>query len=113
KDAPEEEVINLIAASYAVIDPSKYEWLGLNLLAAMDLGVPVIASSNGVMPEILADAALYADPENFKEIGVKMMSLFRDEDLRSALIEKGKSLVEKYNWDEAAEAVWQTINKLL
>ena len=113
KDAPEEEVTNLIAASYAVIDPSKYEWMGLHLLTAMDLGVPVIASSTGVMPEILADAALYSDPENFKEIAVKMMSLFRDENLRLALIKKGKGQVKKYNWDEAAEAIWQTINKIL
>ena len=38
KDAPEEEVIKLIAASYAVIDPSKYEWLGLHLLTGYGFG---------------------------------------------------------------------------
>ena len=37
------------------------------------------------------------------------MSLFRDENLRSALIKKGKSQVEKYNWNEAADSFWQTI----
>jgi glycosyltransferase involved in cell wall biosynthesis len=111
--ASKEDVAKLIAASYAVIDPSKYEWFGTHLLKVMSMGVPVIASSTGVMPEMLADAALYADPENFKEIAVKMMALFKDENLRSALIEKGKLQVEKYNWDAAAEDVWQTIDKLI
>ena len=111
--APKEEVAKLIAASYAVIDPSKYEWFGTHVLSAMSMGVPVIASSVGVMPEMLSDAALYADPENFKEIAVKMMALFKDENLRSALIEKGKLLVQKYNWDAAAEDVWQIINKFI
>ena len=108
-----EDLISLIAASYAIINPSKYEWSAAQLFKAMGLEVPVIASSMGLMPEILADGALYADPENFKEFAVKMMSLFRDENLRSELIEKGKAQVEKYNWDEAAEATWQTITKII
>jgi len=109
----EEDLISLIAASYAIVNPSKYEWSAAQLLEAMSMRVPVIASSNGVMPEILADAASFADPGNFKEFAVKMMSLFRDESLRSVLIERGKAQAEKYNWDEAAEAVWQIINKII
>ncbi|MDQ2862262.1 MAG: glycosyltransferase family 4 protein, partial [Bacteroidota bacterium] len=112
-DASANELIDLVAASYALINPSQHQWYVAPLLTAMKVGVPVIASDKGPMPEILADAALYADPENFKEFAIKMMSLFRDENLRSALIERGKAQVEKYSWDAAAGVVWETINKII
>ncbi len=80
-------------------------------LQAMKSGVPVIAASNGVMPEIFGDAALYADPDNFKEIAVKMMLLFRDEKLRKILIEKGKIQAEKYSWNDTADLLWKEIEK--
>ncbi len=78
---------------------SLYENFAVHPLEAMKCEVPVIASSTGVMPEICGDAALYANPENFKEIAVKMMQLFRDENFRKELIEKGKKQAQKFNWD--------------
>jgi glycosyltransferase involved in cell wall biosynthesis len=82
-----------------MVHPSLYEGFATQPLEAMKTSVPVIASSKGAMPEILGDAALYADTENFKDIAVKMMQLFRDENVRKELIEKGKIQAEKFNWD--------------
>jgi len=79
---------------------------------AIKSGIPVIASAKGAMPEILGDAALYADPENFKEMAIKMMQLFRDENLRKELISKGKIRAEKFNWDVTATLLWQNIEKI-
>jgi glycosyltransferase involved in cell wall biosynthesis len=111
KDPPAEQLAQLLAASYAMVFPSKYECFAVQPLQAMKSNVPVIASSKGVMPEILGDAALYADPDNFKEFAVKMMQLFRDETLRKELIAKGKARADKYRWDEAAEKFWNIIER--
>ena len=65
------------------------EGFGTQVLQAMKSGVPVITSPESAMSEICGDAALYADPENFKDIAVKMMLIFKDENLRKTLIDKG------------------------
>ena len=59
--------------------------------------------------EIAGDAALYANPADPKDIADKMMMLYKDETLRSSLVEKGKAVVEKYSCDKTAEHLWQSI----
>ena len=60
KDPTGEEIVKLTAAAYAMVYPSLYENFAAHPLEAIKSGVPVIASSKGVMPEICGDAALYA-----------------------------------------------------
>jgi glycosyltransferase involved in cell wall biosynthesis len=110
-DPSQEELISLTASSYAVISCLTYNYFPTGPLQAMKSEVPVIAASSGSMPEILGDAALYANPGNFKEIAVKMMSLFRDEKLRKIMIEKGKIQSEKYTWNNTADLVWKEIER--
>ncbi len=104
KDPSIEERIKMIAAAYAMVDPSLFGGFTTQPLEAIKCGVPVICSAKGAMQEIFGDAALYADVENFKEVAVKMMQLFRDENLRNELIAKGKIISEKFNWDVTAKA---------
>lgn len=108
---PRHENVKIIASAYAMVYAPFYEEFGTSLLAAMKCEVPVITSSTGAMPEICSDAALYARPENFKEIAVKMMLLFKDEKLRKDLIENGKHQVQKFNWNNTAKQVWDSIEK--
>jgi glycosyltransferase involved in cell wall biosynthesis len=104
------EIINVISAAYTMVDSAVFEGSATHLLKAMKCGVPVITSSTSAMPEICADAALYTDPGNFKDIAVKMMTLFKDEKLRKELIDKGKIQAEKYSWDNTAGQLWKFID---
>jgi len=113
KDPSFEELVKITAASYAMVHPSLYESFATQPLEAMKSGVPVINSSKGAMPEICGDAALYADTKNFKEIAVKMMQLFKDENLRKELIKKGKIQAEKFNWDITSDLLWENVEKIL
>ncbi|HEY5406383.1 MAG TPA: glycosyltransferase family 1 protein [Ginsengibacter sp.] len=107
-----EERINITTAAYAMVYPSVYDGLATGPLEAIKSGVPLIASAKGAVPEMFADAALYADTENFKEIAVKMMQLFRDENLRKELTGKGTITAEKFNWDVSAEFLWKNIEEV-
>jgi len=108
-----EETPALIAAAYAMVYPSHFDFFATQPLHAIQSGVPVIVSSRGAMPELLQEAALYVDADNFKEIAVKMMLLFKDEVLRNALIEKGKIQAMAYHWDVAAGLFWETFQAAL
>jgi glycosyltransferase involved in cell wall biosynthesis len=104
-----DQLVQLTESSYAMVHISNYECFATHALQAMLCGIPVIASAAGALPEILGDAVLYADQNDFKEIAIKMMMLFRDENLRNELIKKGEIQAAKYNWDTAASIVWKNI----
>ncbi len=108
-----DEAVQVTASSYAMIYPAFFYNTGADLLTAMKVKVPVITSSAGAMPEICGEAALYADPENFKEIAIRMMDLFRNENLRKELIEKGKEQIQKFNWDSSAKFFWLSLEKTM
>jgi glycosyltransferase involved in cell wall biosynthesis len=109
----EEELVNIIGSAYALAYPSLWEGFGVPVLEAMRCHVPVITSENSAMQEIAKDAGLYANPKDHNDIAEKMMLLYKDENLRSQLIEKGKKISEQYNWDKSAELLWQSIMKAL
>jgi glycosyltransferase involved in cell wall biosynthesis len=110
---PEKELTLLTGAAYAMVYPSLWEGFGVPVIEAMRCGVPSITSVNSAMQEIAGDAALYADPENFHDLADKMMLLYKDEGLRARLIEKGKAMEAKYNWDTSAEMLWDCVVQTL
>ena len=58
-----------------MIFPSLYEGFGLPILEAMQLGVPVITSNKGSIPEIGGKAVHYVDPYSTNDI-VKAIEIF-------------------------------------
>ncbi len=109
----ETELVKLIGSSYGLIYPSLFEGFGVPVLEAMRCNVPVITTIGSSMQEIAEDAALFADANDHKDIGDKMMLLYKDENLRKQLIQQGKIVTAEYNWDKTAALLWQSIEKTL
>jgi glycosyltransferase involved in cell wall biosynthesis len=107
----ETELVKIIGSAYGLIYPSLFEGFGVPVLEAMRCDVPVITSVNSAMQEIAKDAALYVDAANHTDIADKMMVLYKDENLRKELIQKGREVARQYSWDETADLLWQTILK--
>jgi glycosyltransferase involved in cell wall biosynthesis len=99
----------ITAAAYAFISVPYQEHDFTRLLNVLQSSVPLIVSNTEKHTEILADAALYANPVSFEDIADKMMLLFKDEDKRHHIIEKGKLLVKDYQWNTSAQQLWETI----
>lgn len=106
---PDDQLMKITAAAYAVVYPSFFEGFGLPVIEAMQSGVPVITSDTSSMPEVGADAALYADPNNPDDIAKHMLNLYRDETARNELAEKGRDRAASFSWDRSAERLWQII----
>lgn len=107
----ERELVKVIGSAYALLYPSLWEGFGVPVLEAMRCHVPVITSENSAMQEIAKNAALYVNPNDHNDIAEKMMLLYKDENLRSQLIQKGKKISNQYDWDKSAELLWQNIIK--
>lgn len=109
----EEELVRVIGSAYALIYPSFWEGFGVPVLEAMKCNVPVITSESSAMQEIAKDASLYANPADHNDIAEKMMLLYKDESLRSQLVQKGMMVGRQYSWDRSAQLLWQVIIKAI
>lgn len=89
--------------------PSLYEGFGLPVLEAFAAGTPVLTSDVSSLPEVGADAALYADPYREEDIAEKLSTLWSDNALRRDLTEKGKARVKEFTWDRCAERTLEHI----
>ena len=105
----EEELARLLGAAYALVYPSLFEGFGVPVLEAIKCEVPVLTSANSPMQEIAGDAALYFNPHSVDEMAQQLMTIYKDEDKRSRLIEAGKVIKDNYSWQKTADALWQSI----
>lgn len=110
---PESELALVTGAAYALVYPSLWEGFGVPVIEALRCEVPVITSFGSAMQEIAGDAALYANPESFHDLADKMILLYKDENLRASLVNKGKQVEPEYSWDRTAGLLWQSILKAM
>lgn len=83
--------------------PSLYEGFGLPPLEAMAREVPVISSNNSSLPEVLSDAALAVNSNNYTEIAQAMSYLISDSKLRELMIAKGRERLKLFSWQKTAQ----------
>lgn len=107
----EADLTKLMASAYGFVYPSLFEGFGVPVVEAMKCRVPVLTSKDSAMEEISEGAALYFDPQNVDDIADKLMRIYKDEDGRRGLIEKGTDVAAKYSWDRTADAIWQSLMK--
>ncbi len=99
----------MIGAAYAVIHPSLFVNFGTAALQAMKCNVPLLASTNTIVQEVAGDAALYFDGPDPGYIAEKLMVIYKDENLRNELIEKGRMIASEYSMQKSADLLWKNI----
>jgi glycosyltransferase involved in cell wall biosynthesis len=85
-EASHPDAIRALAASSLVVLPSHTEGFPMVVLEAMLLGKPVIASSVGEIPEMLADGCgIVIPPRSVDELAVALRRMLEGEELRTAM----------------------------
>ena len=102
-----------LGGALALTYVSYFEGFGIPLVEAMYAEVPVITSNATSLPEVAGDAALLVDPYSVNSIKDAMQKIYEDLYLRNALVEKGRLQRKKFNWDNTANQVWESIEKCL
>jgi glycosyltransferase involved in cell wall biosynthesis len=85
-----------------VVLPSFDEGFGMPVAEAMSLGIPVVASNRGALPEVCGRAALLVDPENLEELSRAMERVLFDASLARTLAETGLSESRRFTWERSA-----------
>ena len=91
--------------------PSLYEGFGLPVLEAMSLGVPVLTSTGGSLPEISGDAAVLVDPLNIDAMAEGIRTLASDSDLRAELSRRGPVQAAKFSVERCSDLLRQAYGR--
>lgn len=111
--ASKEKILEICSSAYAFIDAASDSNNFEMLFTAMKNNVPVLVSSGSGLLEVSGDAALSFDAENIKDMGEKMMLIFKDETMRSELALAAATKVESLNWEKSSDALWSNIKKII
>jgi glycosyltransferase involved in cell wall biosynthesis len=103
----------LLERSKALVFFSLYEGFGMPLLEAFDAGTPVICSNTTSLPEVGGDAVLSCDPTDIEAIATLMERILSDHQLRRILIEKGKARLKLFSWEESAESLLSSFQRVV
>jgi glycosyltransferase involved in cell wall biosynthesis len=99
---PDEDLPALYNAVDLLLFPSLYEGFGWPPLEAMASGTPVVCSRAGSLGDVVGDAALTADPENFSALTWHAAAVLTDPRLRQSLIQRGLQHTAQFSWERTA-----------
>lgn len=98
---PHSEIPLYFKAADTFVLNSGYEGLSHVILEAMQMGVPVIASSEGGNPELIKDGfnGLLVEYKNQKQIKEAILKLWRDKELQEKFARNSKEKFKNLTWD--------------
>jgi len=84
--------------------PSLYEGFGLPVLEAQQIGVPVVCSTAGSLPEVAGQGALFFDPFSVDQMAQAIGKCLSDRELCANLQRLGRENVARFSWETTARA---------
>ncbi|PJE64566.1 MAG: hypothetical protein COU90_01870 [Candidatus Ryanbacteria bacterium CG10_big_fil_rev_8_21_14_0_10_43_42] len=114
-EIPFNQVPAYLSRAHVFVRMSRSEGLGTAFLEAMTVGLPVIASRVGGIPDFLTHekTGLYAKNNDAEDVAKHIIRLLTDEKLYDNLSRNGKALVrEKYSWDDIASRMNKIFNRI-
>src|SRR4029079_13975437 len=103
----------LYAGARILVLPSLHEGFGLPVLEAMALGVPVITSDRGALPEVAGDAGVTVKADDPAGLAATIAALLTDRAKTARISCRGVELASKFSWDKAAAALYDAYRRLM
>ena len=104
---PYEEIPFYLSKADVFVRVSRTEGMGNSFVEALSVGVPVIGTPVGGIPDIIRDheTGLFCRVDDAHDLAEKVLMLLRDGDLVERLRKEGRRLVEeKFSWDSIARS---------
>ena len=98
----------LFEGARMLVMPSFEEGFGLPVLEAMSLGVPVVASNRGSLPEVLGGAGPLVDPEDPEALAQAIARMLSDDAYAALCAARGIARARQFDWAVTARRVHDT-----
>ncbi|MGB9706962.1 MAG: glycosyltransferase family 4 protein [Microgenomates group bacterium] len=105
----EKKVPALMAGAEVFVLPSFWEGFGIPVLEAMSLGVPVVASNVGALPEVVGEAGVLVDPNKPQEIALGIKKALEN---KEKLVKLGYQQVKKFSWEKTAQKTLEVLEEV-
>jgi len=92
----------LLRAATVLAYPSLYEGFGFPPLQAMAVGVPVVATAAGALPEIVGDGALQVSPGDSEVLAAALAGVLGSSTEAAALADRGRRRAAEFSWARCA-----------
>jgi glycosyltransferase involved in cell wall biosynthesis len=109
----DEERQQLYRDASMLVLPSLEEGFGFTALEAMQIGVPVVASNRGALPEVVGSAGLLVDPKDPEGFALAIESLLADSGLRHRQADAGRARAREFSWTTSAAGLLEAYRDLL
>lgn len=103
---------DLYAGASMLILPSHLEGFGIPVLEAMHVGVPVIVSNRGALPELVGDAAEIREADDIDGFASAMRRYLDDPAAVRVAIAKGLTRARLYSWDASATTLLERYRQI-
>jgi glycosyltransferase involved in cell wall biosynthesis len=100
---PDDQLALLYGRALALVQPSLLEGFGLPPVEAMACGTPVLHSTAGSLPEVIAGAGLAFDPLNVQAQAEAIRRISADPDLRADLAWRALERAAHFNWSRVGD----------
>jgi glycosyltransferase involved in cell wall biosynthesis len=110
---PDADIPALYNAVDLLLFPSLYEGFGWPPLEAMASGTPVVCSRAGSLAEVVADAALTADPEDIEALTWHAGTALTDQSVRSTMVARGLQHASRFSWQRTADEMIGSYRNLM
>lgn len=110
------EALKKIASALIGVVPSRAEAFGLVNIEFISMGIPVVASSTGGIPEIIRDGVdgFLVSPDNPKALAEKLKILLQKQDLRETMSENARQhFLNKFEQNKAIKEQADWFEKIL
>ncbi len=108
----DDEYLQLLGTCAVFALPSLYEGFGMQILDALQRGIPVLTSDRGSLRELVGSAALIVDPEDTRSIGAGLERLLGDASLREMYRAEGPRQAARYSWERTADLVLSAVERV-
>lgn len=107
----EEEKWELMRNAEVFLFTTLYEGFGIPILEAQSMSVPVITSNTSSLPEVAGGGAVLVNPKSVSEIALAMQSVISNQELKSAILQKGLENVKRFSWEKCAQEIGYILKK--
>lgn len=108
-NADEKETADIVATAYAYIAMNDTDEDMQAVATALQCGLAITGISSKEIKEYAGDAAYLNNDFSYEELGQSLITLYKDENLRSRLAEAALLRAENYKRSDIAENLWKLL----
>ena len=109
---PDDELVRLYNQAAVLAFPSLEEGFGLPAVEAMACGLPVVASNEHALAEIVGEAGLLINPNSEAELAEAISRVLADAGLATELRRRSLARSAEFNWQTAARHLEMIFDRL-